>query len=55
MNEITRAALLAIREPTPEMLEAGCAAHPEGDYHSGTTLIEIIKAEWVAMIDAALK
>lgn len=48
------AAITALRQCTPEMLEAGCHAHPEGGYHSGTSLPDIIRAEWVAMVDAAL-
>lgn len=50
-----RAAIEAMREPTEAMLEAGCRAHPEGDYNGGTMLIGIIEAEWSAMVDAALK
>jgi hypothetical protein len=53
--DIARAAIAALREPTDAQLEAGCAAHPPGDYHMGTTLIDIIKAEWIDMVDAALK
>jgi hypothetical protein len=48
-------AVSAMRICTPEMLEAGCMAHPEGDYHAGTTLGDIIRAEWEAMCDEALK
>jgi hypothetical protein len=53
--KVTRAILTAIREPSLEMLEAGCNAHPEGDYHSGTMLTDIIEAEWKAMIDKVLE
>lgn len=50
-----RVALFALRNPSPDVLEAGCASHPPGDYHAGTTLSDIILAEWQAMIDKALE
>ena len=49
-----RAAIEAMREPTDAVMEAGCASNPPGSYHAGTTLRDIIGAEWRAMIDAAL-
>lgn len=53
-HQIAKVAIAAIREPNDALLEAGCHAHPEDNYHSGTTLIDIIRAEWVAMVDAAI-
>lgn len=50
-----RAALEAIRFPCPEMLEAGCTAHPMGGYHRATMLNDIIEAEYMAMIDNILE
>ena len=50
-----RAAIEAMREPTDAVMEAGCASNPPGGYHAGTTLRDIIGAEWRAMIDEALK
>lgn len=49
------AAIAAMRGCTPAMLDAGSAAHPVGGYVRGTLLTDIIEAEWVAMVDAALK
>ena len=49
-----RAAIAAMRECTPEMLDAGSAAHPAGGYTRGTLLNDIIECEWRAMVDAAL-
>jgi len=49
-----RAAIAAMRDCTPEMLDAGSAAHPAGGYTRGTLLNDIIECEWVAMVDAAL-
>jgi len=43
-----------MRDCTPEMLDAGSAAHPAGGYVRETLLTDIIECEWVAMIDAAL-
>lgn len=48
------AAIAAMREPTAEMMQAGCASNPPGQYHADTKLSEIIGAEWTAMIDQAL-
>ena len=50
-----RAAIAAMRNCTPEMLDAGSAAHPAGGYKRGTLLNDIIECEWWAMIDAALE
>ena len=50
-----RAAIAAMRNCTPEMLDAGSAAHPAGGYKRGTLLNDIIECEWVAMCDAALE
>ena len=52
---LARAAILAMRDCTPAMLDAGSAAHPAGGYVRGTLLTDIIEAEWVAMCDAALE
>jgi hypothetical protein len=43
-----------MRDCTPEMLDAGSAAHPAGGYRRETLLNDIIECEWVAMVDAAL-
>jgi len=51
---LARAAIAAMRDCTPAMLDAGSAAHPAGGYVRGTLLTDIIEAEWVAMCDAAL-
>ena len=48
------AAIKAMREPTAEMMAAGCASNPPGKYRPDTRLDEIIGAEWTAMIDQAL-
>ena len=50
-----RAAIAAMRDCTPAMLDAGSAAHPDGGYVRGTLLTDIIEAEWRAMVDAALE
>jgi len=50
-----RAAIAAMRDCTPAMLDAGSAAHPAGGYTRGTLLNDIIECEWVAMVDAALE
>ena len=50
-----RAAIAAMRDCTPEMLDAGSAAHPVGGYRRETLLNDIIECEWVAMCDAALE
>jgi hypothetical protein len=52
---LARAAIAAMRDCTPAMLDAGSAAHPVGGYVRGTTLNDIIECEWWAMIDAALE
>lgn len=49
------AAIEAMHECTPAMLDAGSAAHPVSGYVRGTLLTDIIEAEWRAMIDAALE
>lgn len=53
--KVARVAIAAMRGCTPAMLDAGSAAHPVGGYVRGTLLTDIIEAEWVAMVDAALK
>lgn len=50
-----RALLLSIRIPSHAMLEVGCAAHPPNGYGATTTLMDIIRAEWIAMIDKLLE
>ena len=50
-----RAAIAAMRDCTPEMLDAGSAAHPAGGYRRETLLNDIIECEWWAMCDAALE
>jgi len=50
-----RAAIAAMRDCTPAMLDAGSAAHPAGGYRRETLLNDIIECEWVAMVDAALE
>lgn len=47
--------LQRLREPTEAMLQAGCASHPFSPYSTRTTLVEIIEAEWRAMVDEGLK
>ena len=54
-RHLARAAIAAMRNCTPAMLDAGSAAHPAGGYVRGTLLTDIIEAEWVAMCDAALE
>jgi len=54
-RDLAHVAIKAMRNPSPDVLEAGCASHPPGDYHAGTTLSDIILAEWQAMIDKALE
>lgn len=49
-----RAVIAAMRDCTPEMLDAGSAAHPAGGYKRETLLNDIIECEWRAMVDAAL-
>ena len=51
---LARAAILAMRDCTPAMLDAGSAAHPAGGYVRETLLNDIIECEWRAMVDAAL-
>ncbi len=53
--KIARAAIAAMRDCTPEMLDAGSAAHPAGGYRRETLLTDIIECEWIAMVDAALE
>ena len=50
-----RAAIVAMRDCTPAMLDAGSAAHPAGGYVRETLLTDIIEAEWRAMVNAALE
>ena len=50
-----KAAIAAMRDCTPAMLDAGSAAHPAGGYVRETLLTDIIEAEWRAMVDAALE
>jgi hypothetical protein len=50
-----RAAIEAMRDCTPAMLDAGSAAHPAGGYVRETLLTDIIECEWIAMVDAALE
>ena len=50
-----KAAILAMRDCTPAMLDAGSAAHPAGGYVRETLLTDIIECEWRAMVDAALE
>jgi len=50
-----RAAIAAMRDCTPAMLDAGSAAHPVGGYVRETLLNDIIECEWRAMVDAALE
>jgi hypothetical protein len=54
-EDLARAAIAAMRECTPEMLDAGSAAHPAGGYRRETLLNDIIECEWKAMVDAALE
>lgn len=54
-DELARAAIAAMRDCTPKMLDAGSAAHPAGGYRRETLLNDIIECEWVAMCDAALE
>ena len=53
-KKAARAAILAMRDCTPAMLDAGAAAHPRG-YTRETMLTDIIEAEWRVMCDAALE
>jgi len=53
-KSLARAAIAAMRDCTPAMLDAGSAAHPAGGYARETLLTDIIEAEWRAMCDAAL-
>ena len=55
VNKMARAAIAAMRNCTPAMLDAGSAAHPAGGYVRETLLTDIIEAEWRAMVDAALE
>ena len=52
---LARAAIKAMRDCTPAMLDAGSAAHPVGGYRRETLLNDIIECEWIAMVDAALE
>ena len=53
--KVARVAIAAMRDCTPEMLDAGSAAHPAGGYKRDTLLNDIIECEWLAMCDAALE
>jgi len=53
-RHLARAAIAAMRDCTPAMLDAGSAAHPAGGYVRETLLNDIIECEWRAMVDAAL-
>jgi len=53
--DCARAAIAAMRDCTPAMLDAGSAAHPAGGYVRETLLNDIIECEWRAMVDAALE
>jgi len=53
-KSLARAAIAAMRDCTPAMLDAGSAAHPAGGYKRDTLLNDIIECEWRAMVDAAL-
>jgi hypothetical protein len=55
LENMPRTVIVALREPTEAMMQAGCASNPPGKYHADTKLSEIILAEWQAMIDEALK
>ena len=52
--DCARAAIAAMRDCTPAMLDAGTIAHPRG-YTRETLLTDIIEAEWRVMCDAALE
>ena len=52
---LARAAIAAMRDCTPAMLDAGSGAHPAGGYVRSTLLTDIIECEWRAMVDAALE
>ena len=54
-KKAARAAIAAMRDCTPAMLDAGSAAHPAGGYVRETLLTDIIECEWRAMVDAALE
>ena len=54
-RHLARAAIAAMRDCTPAMLDAGSGANPAGGYVRGTLLTDIIECEWWAMIDAALE
>ena len=53
-RHLARAAIAAMRDCTPAMLDAGTIAHPRG-YTRETLLTDIIEAEWRVMCDAALE
>ena len=55
VKNTARAAIAAMRDCTPAMLDAGSAAHPVGGYRRETLLTDIIECEWVAMVGAALE
>ena len=55
VKDTARAAIAAMRNCTPAMLDAGSSAHPAGGYRRETLLNDIIECEWVAMCDAALE
>jgi len=45
-----RAAIAAMRNCTPAMLDPGSDADPAGEYVRDTLLMDIIEAEWVASV-----
>ena len=45
-----RAAIAAMRNCTPAMLDPGSDAHPADGYVRDTLLMDIIEAEWVASV-----
>lgn len=55
--QIARAVIKELRylKESPDVLEAGCSAHPPGDYHSGTSLGAIVACEWDAMLAKVLE
>lgn len=54
-HQIARAAIEAMREPSPKMLEEGFGALISGDDDALDTAVSDAAKCWRAMIDAALK
>jgi hypothetical protein len=50
VNKMARAAIAAMRNCTPAMLDPGSDAHPADGYVHDTLLMDIIEAEWVASV-----